>query len=159
MSNGPRSERRSVPVPRPRPPRPLEPREIATAVTLADALCWSRKSPVRPPSGCAEFDAALHLALAARQDAFGHVTAALAEAADVSDPAGWLRSLARSRPGLFASLSTILAGAYLMVPEVRAAVGYPGQGHHPAAPTQIGDELSGGILDRVIDRGPIYRTL
>jgi hypothetical protein len=45
-----------------------------------------------------------------------------------------------------------------MVPEIQAHVGYPGQGRHPAAPTQIADELGDGLLDPVIDRGPIYRV-
>lgn len=152
------SRQRSVPAPRVQPPRPLEPWEIATAAAVADALCWSDGVPAPRPSQCTEFEAALNVAVSARLDVFNHVAQSLASAANVSDRAGWLRSLAKSQPGVFASLSNVLAGAYLMVPAVRSAVGYPGQGHNPAPPSQIGDELAGGILDPVVDRGPIYRT-
>jgi hypothetical protein len=126
---------------------------------LADALCTgNRTPPVARPSESAQFKDTLQIALAARSDVFEEIVAALHQSASAADPAQWLRQLSTEAPSLYASLSAILAGAYLMTPEVKSYVRYPGQGKNRAPWQQIGDELATGILDPVIDRGPIYRT-
>jgi len=155
MSN---DDRRSVPGLRKTLPRALTDSELATAGRLADVLCTATSQPVPPPSECIEFADTLAVAIAARIDVFDEIVSALARAAAVAHPDQWLRELDQEEPLVFASLSTVLAGAYLMVPSIQSYVGYQGQGRHPAPPTQIGEELADGLLDPVIDRGPIYRT-
>jgi len=147
----------SVPAPRLRPPRPLSASEFETASRLADSLCSGKDHPVPRPSECVEYQSNLELALATREDVFDQIVGALGEAAQVADPEDWLRTIDSERPDLFRSLSAVLAGAYLMIPVIREHVGYPGQGRHPAPYDQIVDELEGGILDSVIQRGDIYR--
>jgi hypothetical protein len=99
----------------------------------------------------------LELALTARSDIFDDVIEAIRRSTDASDAVEWLRALSAENPIAFEPLSSVLAGAYLMVPEIQAYVGYPGQGRNPASPTQIADELDDGLLDPVVGRGPIYR--
>jgi hypothetical protein len=53
-------------------------------------------------------------------------------------------------------LSAVLAGAYLLVPEVKSAVGYPGQRRDPAGLEEAVDEISDGILDPVLERGHFF---
>lgn len=151
-------DRRSVPALRKRLPRPLTTDEIRTAARLADALCASNRHPVAPPSECAEFETVLGVALAARSDVFDEVTDVIRRGTDAPDASEWLRALSVKDPSAFEPLSSVLAGAYLMIPEIQAYVGYPGQGRNPAPPTQIADELEDGLLDPVIERGPIYRV-
>jgi hypothetical protein len=56
-------------------------------------------------------------------------------------------------------VSAVLAGAYLMVPEIRAAIGYPGQ-HRSHPPFDLAvEEIMDGILDPVIERGSIYTSV
>jgi hypothetical protein len=52
-----------------------------------------------------------------------------------------------------------VAGSYLMNPRVRRGLGLPGGAPRPkpALPDESDYYLSGGILDPVIARGPIYR--
>jgi hypothetical protein len=53
--------------------------------------------------------------------------------------------------GLVASL------AFYMDPVARRAIGYPGQERRPVQPGEESDIWEGGMLQRVIDRGPIFR--
>jgi hypothetical protein len=152
------SERRSVPTPRKKLPRSLTSQEVASAKRLADALCTGGTRSAPLPSECEAFESMLGVALAARVDVFEDVTNAFQSAAAAPDAALWLRELSDSDPSSFIPLSNVLAGAYLLVPEIQMYVGYPGQGRKPASPTQIADELGDGLLDPVTDRGPIYRT-
>ncbi len=55
----------------------------------------------------------------------------------------------------FGSLTEVVAGAYFMNPRVRAALGYEGQTARPIDPAPSYQE--DGLLQSVIDRGPIYR--
>jgi hypothetical protein len=70
--------------------------------------------------------------------------------------------LARVReqdPGRFTEFAFAVAGAYLINPRVRRDLGYPGPApvKNPALPGEAEAYLEDGILDVVIDRGPIYR--
>jgi hypothetical protein len=154
-------DRLSVPPRRTSPPRALSTDEFAAAGMLADALCIGAGTPpVARPSECAEFANTLNAALAARSDVYEEIVATLRRAAtgSVDDTTQWLRQLSAEAPTLFASLSAILAGAYLMIPDIKSYVGYPGQGQNRAPWQQIGDELATGILEPVMERGAIYRT-
>lgn len=99
-------------------------------------------------------------ALAARAEQFAVVTSTLDGLAPVDDGlAGRLQALhagGSEGDGRFVLLSSVVAGAYLLVPEVRQRIGYPGQHRDPAGIEEAADELSDGILDPVVDRGPIW---
>lgn len=145
--------RLSVPPTRKIPPRPLTEQELATYTAIADILCHGG-ADAPPPSGCAEFPEKLALALATRHDVFDVVVRLLAQAPE--DLATWLRRLHAESPEEFVVLSTVAAGAYLLVPRIRAAIGYPGQRRDPAGLTEAADELEDGILDPVLERGHFY---
>jgi len=71
------------------------------------------------------------------------------------NPAEVVAQLQDENPASFAALAEIVAGAYFMNPQVRAAIGYHGQVPQPLASRP--DHLNDGLLQPVIDRGPIYR--
>jgi hypothetical protein len=78
------------------------------------------------------------------------------------DLAGALKKLAsmtlsdaKKDPDLFAVLAEFVPGAYFLNAEVRAKLGYGGQTARPIDPHP--DYLDDGLLQSVIERGPIYR--
>lgn len=148
-------QRLSVPRPRKAVPRPLDPNELAALTTLGDALCGPHEQ-VAPPSGQDEYPHWLEVALAARADSFELILELAAEAAAADDRDAWLRRLHQEQPASFQVLSAVLAGAYLMVPTVKAFVGYPGQRRDPAGIEEAVDQISDGILDPVIERGHFF---
>jgi len=92
----------------------------------------------------------------------------LAVRPDLADGLKRILQLARGRPpeevvaelqandsAGFGSLAEVVAGAYFMNPKVRAILGYEGQTARPIDPYP--DYLEGGLLQSVIDRGPIFR--
>ncbi len=155
MSQGPRLSAAAYV---PRPTRELTDPERRALLAIADTLIPDGASGPRP-SAIAGYPASLDLALAARRDAFDVIAALAGTLADV--PAenldGELRRLAEAESGDFQALSAVIAGAYLMLPEVRRAIGYPGQAQRPPQFDQAAEEIMNGILDPVIERGPIYR--
>jgi hypothetical protein len=58
-------------------------------------------------------------------------------------------------PERFGLLAELVPGAYFLNPRVRAKLGY--QGQNPRAIDPRPDYLDDGLLQSVIDRGPIYR--
>lgn len=145
----------SVPAVRKALPRQLTEQELATATRLADVLIHG-DTEVGAPSTFAEFREFLDVALTARSDAFDVVVEQLNTVADESDLKAWLRRCHDKSPEVFHSLSSVLAGAYLLIPQVRQAIGYPGQRRDPADLEEAVDQLSDGVLDPVIERGYIY---
>ena len=105
-----------------------------------------------------DFDQWLARAADARADAFDDITAVLAQldhaAPDTIDQT--LRALHADQPRQFQALSAVVAGAWLLVPAVRARIGYPGQRRDPARLEEAADQISDGILEPVLARGPIY---
>jgi hypothetical protein len=149
-------QRLSVP-PKFAAPRPLTASEIATLRAIADVLVPATGDN---PAATAEpdFDTWLMRAVNARADAFGAITSILAQL-DGAAPAAIdrvLRGLNEEQPGQFQALSAVVVGAWLLVPTVRARIGYPGQRRDPARLEEAADQISDGILDPVIARGPIY---
>ena len=63
--------------------------------------------------------------------------------------------LRASDAAAFGVLAEFAAGAYFMNPDVLRAIGYAGQDARPIDPRP--DYLDEGLLQSVIDRGPIYR--
>jgi hypothetical protein len=58
-------------------------------------------------------------------------------------------------PASFGLVAELVPGAYFLNPQVRASLGYHGQGPRPIDPRP--DYLDDGLLQSVMNRGPIYR--
>ena len=69
--------------------------------------------------------------------------------------AEFVAELETKDPGSFGLLTELVAGAYFLNPQVRLKLGYQGQDPRPIDPHP--DYLDEGLLQSVIDRGPIYR--
>jgi hypothetical protein len=96
-------------------------------------------------------------AVLAAEPGFGPALASVLEAADVADPAGALRRIETTDPAGWGTLTTVVAGAYFLNPEIAAKVGYPGRRAIPVDAEPGHDWLEDGLLDSVKSRGPIYR--
>ena len=68
-----------------------------------------------------------------------------------------INALYRADADAFGAISLAASGAYYMSPEVRAALGYPGQESLTYNPHATPDYLVDHLLERVARRGPIYR--
>jgi hypothetical protein len=80
----------------------------------------------------------------------------LLSAAKGREPAEVMAELKATDPAGFGILTELVPGAYFMNPDVRSALGYDGQVPHPIDPRP--DHLEDGLLQSVIDRGPVYRS-
>jgi hypothetical protein len=95
-------------------------------------------------------------ALAARPDLARVVTGVIdAE----GEPADVIEHLRTTELATFGDFAFIVSGAYLINPRIRQLLGYPAAqpAKNPAFPDEAEAYLEDGILDRVIERGPIYR--
>jgi len=63
----------------------------------------------------------------------------------------------QSDPSAFGAIGLVASAAYYMNPEVRKLIGYPGQEDSPTDPDEEPEYVSNGMLQQVIDRGPIFR--
>ncbi len=151
----PSIDRLSVPSRRDRPPRPFSVEEVNTYCEIADTLCPGN-GEIDSPSGYQEFPAMLEVAANARSDAFDVIIGLLKGARIRSDLGVWLRNLHDQDPTSFQALSSVAAGAYLLIPAVREAIGYPGQGRNVPFIDEAANEIGDGILDPVLARGPFY---
>ena len=77
------------------------------------------------------------------------------ERAKGQPPADALADLEKNDPAAFGILAELVPGAYFLNPQVRAKLGYTGQSPHPIDPHP--DYLDDGLLQSVLDRGPMYR--
>ena len=71
-------------------------------------------------------------------------------------PSEFLRELQTDDPAAFGVLAESVPGAYFLNPDVRAKLKYDGQSARPIDSRE--DYLDDGLLQSVIDRGPIYRS-
>ncbi len=151
------TERLSVPPRRTTPPRSLTEAEHVALLRIADTLI-PEFGPNPKASDANEFGAYLQLALAARADVFDAVLKAVNELADVGDHEmhDALKNMWATDKFTFDPLSSIIAGAYFMTPQVKDLIGYPGQHRDPAGLEDAANELETGILDPVLERGFIY---
>jgi len=88
---------------------------------------------------------------------FAGPLAAVLERADVADPAGELRRIETTDPGGWGTLTTVVAGAYFLNPEIAERVGYPGRRAIPIDADAEPDWAQEGLLASVQSRGPVYR--
>jgi hypothetical protein len=151
------SQRLSVPKRHTTPPRELSEAELATLLRIADCLV-PESGPNPKASDAVDYSSYLQLALGARSDVFDVVIAGAEKLADVPDSEMWgaLKELWASDKATFDPLSSILAGAYFMTPQIKELIGYPGQHRDPAPLEQAADEIATGILDPVLERGHFY---
>jgi hypothetical protein len=98
----------------------------------------------------------LDAALAALPEVSAPLAAVLEEAA-LKDPVQAVASLRTNNPLGFDLLCGVVAGAYFLNPDVRRAIGYPGQERVPIVSETPPDYEQDGLLASVISRGPIYR--
>ncbi len=155
MSN--ETVRLSVPVRESTTPRKLSSDEVQALISVADVLCAGDGS-LPLPSALPTYRKALATALVARIDAFWSVVNTLSAlpSGDGASLADHLRNMHSDRPEAFQPLSAIAAGAYLLTPEVSAAIGYEGQIRNYPGLEDAVDDLSDGILEPVIERGERY---
>lgn len=149
----------SAPIYDPVPPRALTPSELAVLLEVADILIPDGSIGPRP-SAQAQYPAWLDRALAARRDVFDDVVSTLEELARCPRDglADELRRISEASADSFEALSSVLAAAYLLIPEVRSEIGYPGQANRPPRFDEAVEQVMSGILDPVIDRGLVYRA-
>ena len=83
--------------------------------------------------------------------------AAVLEHADAADPAGELKRIETTDPGGWGTLTTVVAGAYFLNPDIARRVGYPGRRAIPIDADAEPDWAQDGLLDSVKARGPVYR--
>jgi hypothetical protein len=122
---------------------------------LADALIPAGDGmPAASAVGVA--DAQLDLVLHARPDLGRHLGRALA-LTDGMAPAEALAALAGLDPTAHGALLEAVAGGYYAHPQVRELLGYAGQQPVPVRPEDYPEYLAEGLLEHVVERGPVYR--
>jgi hypothetical protein len=150
------AERLSLPARR-TAPRPLHDDELEVLHHAAAVLI--PPAPGFPGAAALEdFDTWLQRAIDARAEEFDTLTTALQKLRKVTEEDLFtaLRSLEAAEKHCFDILAAVIAGAYLMSPTIMAALGFPGLVRHPVDPVAAVDQITDGILDPVLDRGPIY---
>ena len=128
----------------------------ARLVRLADGLIPGTAEMPAPGSvdvGGRQLD----LVLRSRPDLADGLRRALDAAADVDDPIAWVDRHADADPEACASLVTAIVAAYYLHPEVQRRLGYAGQVGEEVRPDSYPDYVHEGQLERVLERGPIYR--
>lgn len=83
--------------------------------------------------------------------------AALLRAAAGRDPAAEAARLQREDARGFLVLANAVAGAYYMHPDVKKAIGYPGQTPRYSEEDPAEEDRVRELLRPVVERGPIYR--
>ncbi|MCI0536000.1 MAG: hypothetical protein L0Z50_12310 [Verrucomicrobiales bacterium] len=128
-------------------------RERAILADLADVLIPAGEGfPCASAAGVAV--EGLDLVLACRPDLAAALKSILAFALG-RNPRDTIAELKKAEPALFAALAEFVPGAYFLNEQVRHRLNYHGQNARPIdhRPDYLGD----GLLQSVIDRGPIYR--
>ena len=99
----------------------------------------------------------LDVVLTSRPDLAEDLCRALESAGEADDPIAWAERLAVSDPPAHEALVTVVVAAYYLHPDVQRCLGYPGQAGEVVRPDSYPDYVHEGQLERVLERGPIYR--
>lgn len=94
--------------------------------------------------------------LAARPDLVDGLKRGLA-ACQAGTASEALNALMKTDESAFQAISLAASGGYYMATEVRAQLGYPGQGEAPYDAHETPVYLTNGMIERVVRRGGIYR--
>jgi hypothetical protein len=128
--------------------------ERETLAGLADVLI--PPGPVLPSASDAGVSRRwVDRVLAARPDLDAALRAVLAGAAG-ADPEAEVARLRAQEPVAFATLALVVEGAYYLNRKVRKLIKIPFPARRDALPDEADFYLEGGLLDPVINRGPIY---
>lgn len=126
-------------------------------VRIADGLIPGTEAMPAPASldiGGRQLD----VVLASRPDLAAGVRRALETAGDAGDPIAWVERLAGTDPSAHDALVTTIVAGYYLHPEVQRRLGYPGQIGDVVRVDSYPDYVHDGLLERVHERGPIYRA-
>ena len=135
---------------------PPAPHLRARLVEIADGLIPGTQEMPAPGS----LDIAgrrLDLVLASRPDLAEGLGRALEAGSDADDPILWVERLAASDPAAHEALVTVVVAGYYLHPEVQGRLGYPGQVGEVVRVDAYPDFVHEGQLERVLERGAIYR--
>ncbi|WP_340537769.1 hypothetical protein [Nocardioides sp. GXZ039] len=99
----------------------------------------------------------LDIVLGARPDLTAAVVRAHELAGD-STPEAVLDLLAGSDPEALDAVRMVVAGGYYIHPDVRSRLGYTGQEPRQVRVDVVPDYIEDGLLERVMERGPIFRN-
>lgn len=99
----------------------------------------------------------LDIVLASRPDLAESLKRALSGAADVDDAIAWVEELRARDFDAYDALVTAVVAGYYMHPRVMRLLGYPGQVPQEVSVDGYPDYVDEGLLERVYERGPIYR--
>jgi hypothetical protein len=103
-------------------------------------------------------DHQLDLVLAARPDLTRHLLRAFARTGEL-DGAAAFAAVTELDPEAEGALAQIVAGGYYASATVREQIGYVGQQPIPVRPPDFPAYVSEGLLERVVARGPIHRSV
>jgi hypothetical protein len=123
---------------------------------VADSLIPGTDAMPAPSSldiGGAQLDAVL----ASRPDLADDLARAL-RAAPGDDAIAWVEGLAGSDATAHDALVTTVVAGYYLHPEVQRRLGYTGQVGEEVRADGYPDYVDDGLLERVYERGPIYRA-
>jgi hypothetical protein len=100
--------------------------------------------------------AQLDLVLETLPDLVPHLLRAVAWSEPPESGIEWVRGLQVKDPDAYLALTVAIVGAYYTHPTIRDLLGYPGQ---LGRPIFLGypEYVTEGLLDAVLERGPIYR--
>lgn len=99
----------------------------------------------------------LDLVLASRPDLEADLRRVLEAAGGVGDAIAWLAALQAGDPAGHDALVLAVVAGYYLRPEVQRLLGYPGQVAREVSVAALPDYVEEGLLERVYERGPIYR--
>lgn len=94
--------------------------------------------------------------LAARPDLAHLLQRGWSEAGD-ADGSAALDVVRDVDPEAYEAICLIVAGGYYIHPDVRRLLGYTGQQPRTVRVDQVPEYIEEGLLERVMERGPIYR--
>ncbi|GIU98132.1 MAG: hypothetical protein KatS3mg013_1935 [Actinomycetota bacterium] len=137
---------------------PLTQAERDVLAAIADRLV-PPDGPMPAPSSIGIAEALADRVLTVRPDLREDLGRALRayEARTEQDVVAWLQALGLSDPAAWRALTFVVVGGYYLHPEVRRALGYPGQQPEPVPTTDYPEYLRDGLLERVYQRGPRFR--
>jgi hypothetical protein len=101
--------------------------------------------------------AQLDLVLRTLPDLQPHLVRALSWSEPPQSGIEWVRRLQVNDPDASVALTVAVVGAYYTHPEVRRLLDYPGQLGKPVL-IEYPEYVTEGLLDAVLERGPIYRN-
>lgn len=134
----------------------LTPEQRATFAGLAGLLI-PRHGRMPAITELAEYDSLLDRVLGYRPDIVDDLIRGLtaAEGQDASEAAN---RISQNDAAAFNAISLAASACYYLSDEVRELVGYPGQDKSLYDPDETPVYLTNGMIERVMRRGPIYRT-